>query len=85
LHIVDAVTAACALVKRSLFIEVGGFDELCYPIAYSDTNLAVKIANKGFKNFYTPYARGVHHESVSRKLESLEDVESSRWLHNLNQ
>lgn len=78
----DAVTAACAMIKRKTFLEVGGFDEIWYPIGYSDTNLAVKVATKGLRSFYTPYAVGVHHESVSRKS-SIEDFESSWWLHHL--
>ncbi len=82
LGVVDAVTGACAMMKRATFIEVGGFDEIWYPIGYSDTNLAIKIAAKGLKCFYTPYAMGVHHESISRK-ESIEDYESSWWLHHL--
>lgn len=80
LGVVDAVTAACALMKRQVFLDVGGFDEIWYPIAYSDTNLAIKLHLKGLKCFYTPYAYGVHHESVSRK-EGIEDFENSSWLH----
>ncbi len=81
LRLTDAVTAACALMKRKLFIEIGGFDEIWYPIAYSDTNLAVKVEAKGLYCLYTPYAQGVHHESVTRKYENIEDVEMSHWLH----
>lgn len=82
LGINDAVTAACAMVKRDNFIRVGGFDEAWYPIGYSDTNLAVKLRLIGLKAFYTPYAAGIHHESVSRK-EGIEDYENSYWLHRL--
>lgn len=82
LGIFEAVTAACAMMKRQTFLEVGGFDEIWYPIGYSDTNLAVKIAAKGLKCFYTPYASGIHHESVSRKS-VIEDYENSWWLHHL--
>jgi GT2 family glycosyltransferase len=82
LHICDAVTAACAMMKRKLFLDVEGFDEIWYPIGYSDTNMATKIKARGLKCFYTPYAVGVHHESVSRKS-SIEDFESSVWLHRL--
>ncbi len=81
LTFVDAVTAACAMVKRKDFIEVGGFDEIWYPIAFSDTNLACKLASRGLRSFFTPYAVGVHHESVSRQG-SIEDYENSLWLHN---
>lgn len=82
LGIFAAVTAACAMIKRETFLKVGGFDEVWYPIGYSDTNLAVKLASKGLKCFYTPYAAGIHHESVSRKV-AIEDYENSWWLHHL--
>lgn len=78
----DAVTAACAMVKRTVFLDVGGFDEVWHPIGYSDTHLAVKLASKGLRSFYTPYAAGIHHESVSRKS-AIEDYENSWWLHRL--
>ncbi|HEV8051195.1 MAG TPA: glycosyltransferase [Parachlamydiaceae bacterium] len=80
--IVDAVTTACALMTKENFLKVGGFDEIWHPIAFSDTSLAVKLDKQGLKCFYTPYAFGIHHESITRK-ESIEDVENSRWLHQL--
>jgi GT2 family glycosyltransferase len=82
LMVTDAVTTACALVKRQNFLDVGGFDEIWYPIAYSDTNLAVKLGRRGLLSFYTPYAKGIHHESVSRKS-GIEDYENMWWLHNM--
>lgn len=83
LRITKAVTAACAMVKRQTFLEIGGFDEVWYPIAYSDTNLAVKLALRGLRCLYTPYAIGIHHESVSRSCDNIEDYENSAWLHQL--
>lgn len=80
--IVDAVTAACVLLKKSTYQAIGGFDEVHYPIACSDTNLAVKLKRKGLLALYTPYAKGIHYESVSRK-QVLEDIETSLWLHEL--
>lgn len=81
LRVTAAVTAACCLIKRSVFLEVGGFDETWFPIAFSDTALAVKVRAKGMHCFYTPYAVGVHHESISRKKVNIEDYESSTWVH----
>lgn len=80
LNIVDGVTAACAVIKRNIFEAVGGFDEIWYPIAYSDTCLAEKLKARGLYCLYTPFASGIHHESASRKLHNLEDFEASRWL-----
>lgn len=82
LRIADAITGAATLIKKSTFLEVGGFDELWYPITFSDVNLIEKIKARGLKAFYTPYATGIHHESMSRTVNFLEDYESSYWLHN---
>lgn len=80
LRISDGVNGASLLVKRSLFLEIEGFDEIWYPIAHSDTNLSAKIRSKGLLNFYTPYAFGIHHETVTREVSFMEDYENSTWL-----
>ncbi len=80
-RVVDAVTAACAMIRKEVFLEVNGFDEIWFPVAYSDTSLALKVRGKGLKCFYTPFATGIHYESVSRAKGSIEDFEESRWLH----
>jgi len=80
IRITDAVTAACAMVKRSSFEKVGGFDELLYPIAFSDTNLALKLRKISCLTIYTPFASGVHYESITRGRNQIEDVEGSVWL-----
>lgn len=80
IKIVDCVTAACAIIKKKDFLSVGGFDEIWYPIGYSDTNLAVKLKNHNLLCLYTPYAAAIHYESITRK-ESIEDYERSWWLH----
>ncbi len=81
LRITPAVTAACCLMKRKTFFDVGGFDETWYPVAFSDTALAVKVRAKGLHCFYTPFAVGIHHESISRKKINIEDYESLAWAH----
>lgn len=62
----SAVTAACLMMRRSLFDEVGGFDE-SFPVAYNDVDLCVRVLRAGYRNLYTPYAALYHHESSSRK------------------
>ncbi|MCF6288411.1 MAG: glycosyltransferase family 2 protein [Proteobacteria bacterium] len=66
---VSACTAACLLVNKSIFIEVGGFDEKLFAIAYNDVDLCLKIRQKGYKIVYTPYAKLYHYESKSRGLD----------------
>jgi GT2 family glycosyltransferase len=64
----SAVTAACMMVKRTVFDEVGGFDE-SLAHAFNDVDLCLKMREKGYVNVYTPYAELYHHESASRGVE----------------
>jgi GT2 family glycosyltransferase len=65
---VSAVTAACMMVRRDVFEEVGGFDENL-AIAFNDIDMCLKIRRKGYLIVYTPYASLYHHESYSRGYE----------------
>jgi GT2 family glycosyltransferase len=80
LMVVNAVTAACALMRRNDFIEIGGFDERHFPVAFSDTDLCLRLRQKRLYSFYTPYAEGVHFESDSRSRGNIEDMESSLYF-----
>lgn len=80
LMVADAVTAACVMISKGLHDEVGGFDERFYPIAFSDTDLCVRVEQRGYYSLYTPYAKGIHHESITRGKNYAEDFEGSRWL-----
>jgi GT2 family glycosyltransferase len=61
----SAVTAACMMVKKRVFDEVCGFDER-YKVGFGDTDLCLRVQEKGYLNVYTPYAELYHHESASR-------------------
>jgi GT2 family glycosyltransferase len=61
----SAVTAACLLMRRSVFDEVGGFDEELR-VAYNDVDLCLRIAEKGYRIVYVPEAMLYHFESQSR-------------------
>ena len=63
---VSAVTAACLVVRREVFEQVGGFDADNLPVSYNDVDLCLKIQAAGYRNLWTPAAKLVHHESVSR-------------------
>lgn len=64
---VDAVTGACMMTRRDLFLKVGGFDEKNLPIAYNDIDYCLKLRERGFKILWTPEAKLFHYESASRK------------------
>jgi GT2 family glycosyltransferase len=62
----SAVTAACMMLRRSVFEEVGGFDEENLKVSFNDVDLCLRIREHGYSVIYTPYAELYHHESVSR-------------------
>jgi GT2 family glycosyltransferase len=65
----SAVTAACLLVRRKVFEEVGGMDEQNLPIAFNDIDFCLRIREKGYRNVFTPFAELYHYESSSRGYE----------------
>jgi GT2 family glycosyltransferase len=69
----SAVTAACLLLRRHVFEEVGGFDEKNLTVAFNDVDLCLRIEEKGYRNLWTPYAELYHHESASRGLDDTPD------------
>ena len=62
----SAVTGACAAIRRSVFFEVGGFDEINLPAAFNDIDLCLRIGDRGYRVLWTPFAELVHLESASR-------------------
>ena len=64
----QAVTAACILVRRAVFAEVGGFDQ-SYVNGYEDIDLCLTIRKHGYRVHYCGSAVLEHLESVSRRGE----------------
>ena len=60
----SAVTAACLMISKAKFFEVGGLDEK-FRIAFNDVDFCLKLTKKDYLNVYTPYAKLYHHESIS--------------------
>ena len=74
-RIILAVTAACMMVKRSVFDEVGGLTEEL-AVAFNDIDFCLKVRKTGKLVVYDPYAEWFHYESKSRGYEdSPEKVE----------
>ncbi|MCO1334479.1 glycosyltransferase family 2 protein [Microbulbifer sp. OS29] len=64
-----AVTAACLLIRKEVFEEVGGLNEIELKVAFNDVDLCLKVAQAGYRNLWTPNAELYHHESVSRGMD----------------
>lgn len=68
----SAVTAACMMVKTSVFREVGGFTEKL-AVAFNDVDLCLKIRKAGYLVVYDPFVEAYHYESKSRGQEDSEE------------
>ena len=66
---VSAVTTACALVKREVYLEVGGFDENL-AVTFNDVDFCLRLREAGYRIVWTPYAELIHHESASRGFDN---------------
>jgi GT2 family glycosyltransferase len=66
---VSAVTAACLMVKRRLYEELGGLDEEDLRVAFNDVDFCLRLRERGCLNVFTPYCEAWHHESISRGFE----------------
>jgi len=75
---VTGVTAACLLIRRDVFDDVGGFSSE-FPNNYNDVDLALKIRGLGLRTVVTPQARLYHFESASRNP-TVSDVERQRLV-----
>jgi len=65
----SAVTAACLVVRKALYEQVGGLDEAHLGVAYNDVDFCLRLREAGFRNVWTPWAELLHHESATRGLE----------------
>ena len=61
-----AVTAACLAIRKELYIETGGCDEVNLKIAYNDVDFCLKVRELGYRNLWTPFTELLHYESLSR-------------------
>ena len=66
---VSAVTAACLMVKKSLYQKVGGFDPQ-FAVAFNDVDFCLKLRKAGYTNLVLNEVEMLHDESSSRGSES---------------
>ena len=61
---VDVLVGAFMLMKRKLYVEVGGFDENCFMYS-DDIDLSYVIAKKGKSNYYFHETSIIHYKGES--------------------
>lgn len=91
--IMNAVTGACLLVRRSLYEEVGGLDTRYGQGNFEDIALCCKVRELGYDVAYCPKAVLYHHSSGSNNTQDVEanaqlflhdwaaKLESDDWLY----
>ncbi len=81
---VPSVTAACMMIKKSLFDELGGFDER-YINGWEDNDLVLRAREKGYKVWYNGKASVLHKHfgSVGRFAHEIENRQlfDRTWIH----
>lgn len=70
----SAVTAACMMTRKDLFLERDGFDEKNLPIAYNDVDYCLRLRESGYKILCAQNAKLYHYESASRKSDVLAKI-----------
>ena len=82
----SGVTGACALIKRDVYLEMGGMSEV-FPLAFNDCDFAFKVLERGYRIIWTPHAKLFHFETASRPdhVEPKEvELITARWGRNFD-
>ncbi|ELP25596.1 Glycosyl transferase, group 2 family protein [Pantoea agglomerans 299R] len=77
-----AVTGACLMIDRQKYESINGFDE-SFPIAYNDVDICMRLVEKGYYNVMCQAVTLIHHESVSRGLDHMDEVKVKRLQNEL--
>lgn len=74
----SAVTAACLMIRKSIYEEVGGLDEELFKVSYNDVDLCLKVREAGHLIVWTPHSLVMHEGSVSQKRIDPQAAEAKR-------
>jgi GT2 family glycosyltransferase/2-polyprenyl-3-methyl-5-hydroxy-6-metoxy-1,4-benzoquinol methylase len=91
---VDYCSGASIMVPKALFDELGGFDKHYAPAYCEDSDLALKIRDKGYRVIYQPLSTVIHFEGVTSGTDTSQGVKAyqientrklfERWRDRLN-
>lgn len=76
-HNVLAVTAACLMVSSEKFFKIGCFHDKM-KVGYNDVDLCVSLYENGYLNVVNNEAVLIHHESISRGMDSASEEKLNR-------
>jgi GT2 family glycosyltransferase len=73
---VDYCSGAALMIRRDIFLGLGGFDERYLPAYYEDSDLCMRLRQIGLKILYQPASRVVHHEGTSHGVDTTVGIKS---------
>ena len=79
----SAVTGACLAIRKSVFLELGGFD-LDFPVNYNDVDLCLRLRERSYQVICEPGALLRHDESRTRMPGTHSEERElflQRWAH----
>lgn len=74
----SAVTAACLMIRKSIYEAVGGLDEEHFRVSYNDVDLCLKVRESGYMIVWTPHSVVMHEGSVSQARIDPKAVDAKR-------
>lgn len=78
----SAVTAACVLTPKDLFLSMGGYDEENFAVAYNDVDYGFRLVDRGYTNIYCSDAELFHFEGKTRpKRDNPREVAALRTIY----
>lgn len=77
------VTGACMMIELKKFEEISGFDE-SFPVAYNDVDICMSLSKKGYYNVMCQAVSLIHHESISRGVDHIDEAKALRLKGELN-
>lgn len=75
----QAITGACLVIRRSLFLEAGAFDE-GFINGFEDVDLCARLRHKGHRMTVNPESLVIHHESQTPGRHAHEEENSERRM-----
>ena len=82
IHDLSGVTGACLMMQKTLFNELGGFDE-SFAVAFNDVDLCFRIIERGYYIACDNDISLYHHESLSRGYDGDDPVKNKRMKREL--
>lgn len=68
----SAATAACLLVRKQTYQELGGFDEQDFAVLYNDVDFCLRLRQAGHRLLWSAHVVVVHHHGQSLNRESVD-------------